>query len=113
MASKDKTAVQAAKEFCKAWLGKYCFGPFTGQDWSAWHAFVYAVELYGRGDADGRRGAIVAMRALLASAQRGATIEQIFIQTIPAILDWSHVNEIWPQLGATSGVTVVNDARVH
>jgi len=37
----------------------------------------------------------------------------VFIQTIPAILDWSHVAQIWPRLGSPHDVAVINDQAVQ
>lgn len=96
--SKEKPDYKAAREFCQAYLGRDCFAPFTGQDASGWHAFVYLVQMWGRGDYVGRDAAIIAMRAVLSGVQSKECIHQVFCQTIPAILDWSHVEEIWPQL---------------
>ena len=103
---KEKPASKAAQEFCRAYLGRDCFAPFTGQDYSGWHAFVYLVEMWGRGDSAGREAAIVAMRAVLSGVQNKECIHQVFCQTIPALLDWCHVAQIWPQLLVTA-----NEAR--
>jgi hypothetical protein len=89
---KDATA------FCKHHLGRDCFAPFTGQDYSAWKAFVYLVELYGRGDMNGQAAALEAMAATLCGAQNLEHIHQIFVQTIPAILDWGDAAKIWPKI---------------
>lgn len=83
-----------ARRFLRHWLGRDCFAPFTGQDFAAWSAFVYACELYGR--TDDRPSCIAAMRALVKSAQ--PKCDGMFLWTIPAILDWSHADEVWPQL---------------
>ena len=96
--SKEKPTDKVAQEFCRAYLGRDCFAPFTGQDASGWHAFAYLVEMWGRGDYAGREAAIVAMRAVLSGVQQKECIHQVFVQTIPALLDWCHVAEIWPQL---------------
>jgi hypothetical protein len=98
MSSKDKPAHKVAQEFCRAYLGRDCFAPFTGQDGSGWNAFVYLVEMWGRADYTGREAVIVAMRAVLSGVQNKECIHQVFCQTIPALLDWCHVAEIWPQL---------------
>ena len=96
--SRDKPTYKVAQEFCRAYLGRDCFAPFTGQDASGWHAFTYLVEMWGRSDYTGREGAIVAMRAVLSGVQNKECVHQVFCQTIPALLDWCHVAEIWPQL---------------
>lgn len=95
----SRPTYKVAMEFCRAHLGKRCFAPFTGQDWSTWMAFVYLVEMWGRGDHDGRAAAKVAMSALVTTGcQQSEEVLQVFVQTIPAINDWCHVREIWPHL---------------
>lgn len=79
--------------FCKYHLGKHCFAPFTGQDWPAWIAFVYLLQTWGSG---GGEQAIVAMRETVKCAQ--PKVRELFVQAIPAMLDWGHVEEIWPRL---------------
>lgn len=105
--TREKPTYKVAMEFCRAHLGKRCFAPFTGQDWSARMAFVYLVEMWGRGDHRGRQAAKVAMSALVTTGcQQSKAVLQVFVQTIPAINDWCHVREIWPCLW------VDNDASV-
>jgi len=121
----SETAVQTARKFCRHYLGKGCFAPFTGQDYSAWAAFCYLVECYGRGDIEGRERSIAAMREVLLAAQTKGCIMQVFLQSIPAILDWSDGPRIWeqivppssrihPRFGASAAeiadLTVVNEA---
>lgn len=89
------TPLATARRFVRHYLGKHCFAPFTGQDFSAWSAFVYACELYGR--TDNRAACLVAMDSLLHSAQ--SKCAELFLWTIPAILDWGHTEEIWPEIG--------------
>jgi hypothetical protein len=81
-----------ARRFLRHYHGRDCFAPFTGQDFAAWSAFVYACELYGR--TDNRAMCIAAMEALVNSAQPKCA--ELFLWTIPAILDWSHADEVWP-----------------
>ncbi len=112
-------AHKRAEAFCRDQLGDGCFDPFTQQDASGWRAFAYLVELWGVGDAAGRETAIVAMRAVLGGVQNKESIHQVFCQTIPALLDWSHADEIWPQLlagapgyaGTNWRLTPVGDPR--
>lgn len=87
-----------ARTFCKVHLGKHCFAPFTGQDNSAWSAFVYLLEMYSRGDEVGRESAISGMRACLRGCQNTKTVHELFAQAIPAVLDWGDADRIWPQL---------------
>jgi hypothetical protein len=77
---------------------KHAFAPFTGQDFSAWAAFLYACQLYGRSDYGGQRGAIDAMRALVHAAQQKDDVLAVFKKAIPGVLDWSHEEEIWPKI---------------
>lgn len=77
---------------------RHCFAPFTGQDYSAWHAFIFAVELYGRGDYGGQRGAIDAMRALVLSAQQKDDVLACFKKVIPGVLDWGFEPQIWMKI---------------
>ena len=83
-----------ARRFLRHHIGRECFAPFTGQDFSAWSSFVYACELYGRADISGRMSCVIAMRALVEASQ--PSVRYAFVWTIPAILDWSHAREIWP-----------------
>jgi hypothetical protein len=87
-------------QFCRIHLGQHCFAPHTGQDMSAWLAFVYAVELYCRGDSAGQAGALAAMAALVGSAQRKQDIHDTFAAALPAVGDWHLLDKIWPQLGS-------------
>ena len=96
--SRDKPAYKTAADFCRAYLGRGCFAPLTGQDMSGWHAFVYLVEMWSRSDAYGRAAAISAMRSVLGGVQQKEPVHQVFCQTIPALVDWCHVKEIWPLL---------------
>lgn len=107
MMSRDKPAYKTAQDFCRAYLGSDCFAPFTGQDTSGWRAFVYLVEMFGRSDYSGRPAAIDAMRSVLSGIQNKEDIHQVFCQTIPAILDWSHVAEIWPNLKSNWKITAI------
>lgn len=91
-----KPADKIAAEFVRAHLGRRAFAPFTGTDWRAWKAFVHLVELWGV-SRDLR--ALDAMRATVACAQtRHMDVMQIFVQTIPAMLDWCDVSVIWPSI---------------
>lgn len=93
---KPRPSTTIAKEFIRAHLGRNAFAPLTGTDWRAWNAFVYLVELWGV-SRDPR--AIEAMRACVACAQtRHEDVMQIFVQTIPAMLDWSDVRDLWPRI---------------
>jgi len=93
---RPRSADKIAAEFIRAHLGRDAFAPLTGTDWRAWHAFVHLVELWGV-SRDPR--ALDAMRACLACAQvRHEDVMQIFVQTIPAMLDWGDVAAIWPRI---------------
>lgn len=96
-----------AMTFCKVHLGRNCFAPFTGQDWPAWIAFVYLLQCYGCG---GGEACIAAMRATVACAQ--PKVRDLFVQAIPAALDWGFVEQIWPKLvdGDDRNMTAVCDA---
>jgi len=89
-----KPRYKDAAIFITAHLGKGVFAPFTGTDYPAWRAFVYLCELYGvTGPND---HVLAAMRQTLLAAQDKEAIRAVFRQTIPAILDWGHVDQIWP-----------------
>jgi hypothetical protein len=91
-----KPPSKIASEFCRAHLGRHAFAPLTGTDWRAWHAFVHLLELWGV-SRDPR--ALDAMRSTIACAQtRHEDVMQIFVQTIPAMLDWSDVAALWPKI---------------
>ena len=90
---KPRTAEQIAKEFIRAHLGRNAFAPFTGTDWRAWRAFINLLELWG---VSRDPNSVDAMRATLACAQ--ISVMDLFVQSIPAMLDWCHVAELWPQI---------------
>lgn len=81
---------------------KHAFAPFTGQDFSAWSAFLYACQLYGRGDAVGQRGALDAMTVLVLAAQQKADVIAVFKKAIPGVLDWSDEPAIWARIAPRS-----------
>ncbi|HEY1554769.1 MAG TPA: hypothetical protein VGF94_08045 [Kofleriaceae bacterium] len=102
-----------AQQFVRAHLGRGAFAPLTGTDWRAWNAFVYLLELWGV-SRDPR--SVDAMRSCLACAQ--ASVMGLFIQTIPAVLDWCNVAQLWPQIApanADSDLAAldVSDDRRH
>jgi len=93
---KPRSADKIAAEFIRAHLGRDAFAPLTGTDWRAWRAFVHLVELWG---VSRDPSALVAMRATVACSQTGhPEVMQLFVQTIPAMLDWSDDAVIWPQI---------------
>lgn len=93
---KPRPPEKIASEFIRARLGKRCFAPMTGTDWKAWHAFVHLLTLWGY---TLNPSAVDAMRATVACAQtRHEDVMQIFVQTIPAVLDWGDVARLWPQI---------------
>lgn len=101
MSSKPTPSTTIARQFIRAHLGRGAFAPLTGTDWRAWHAFVYLVELWGVSH-DPR--AIAAMAQCLSCAQTWhEDVMQVFVQTIPAMLDWSDADVLWPQI-APSGL---------
>lgn len=102
---KTTIAYKDAMKFCHHHLGKGCFAPHTGQDMQAWIAFVYLLEMYARGDDRGRAAAIKAMRILVTEGtQDSYAIHETLCQAIPAVLDWTDVHKIWPQLGSRHDV---------
>jgi hypothetical protein len=107
--SRDKIPHKEAITFCRWHLGKGCFAPLTGQDWPAWIAFCYLLTCWGCG---GGTMAIAAMRATVASAQSTPAVRRVFVQAIPAMLDWCHVAQLWPQLvdGDDAGMMAVERA---
>src|SRR3990172_7053416 len=79
----------------------HAFAPFTGQDHSAWAAFLYACQLYGRSDATGQANAIIAMRACIDAAQQKPCVQAVFKKSIPGVLDWGFEHRIWSQISIT------------
>jgi len=77
---------------------KHAFAPFTGQDYSAWCAFLYACQLYGRSDLNGQAQAIDAMRACVRACQPKEDVLAIFKKSIPGVLDWDFEASIWVQI---------------
>lgn len=113
MSTKEKPAYKVAQQFVRAHLGRGAFAPLTGTDWRAWHAFVYLLELWGV-SRDPR--AVEAMRSCIACAQ--TSVMDVFIQTIPAMLDWCDVAVLWPKISppnahtALAALDVADDGRV-
>lgn len=77
---------------------KSAFAPFTGQDFSAWCAFLYATELYGRGDYNGQAHALDMMRAAMRAAQDKDDVLAVFKKSIPGVLDWGHEAQLWQKI---------------
>lgn len=86
---------------------RHAFAGFGGQDFSAWHAFVYLVELYGRGDSRGQERAIEAMRACVAAAQRKDDVLACFKKAIPGVLDWGYEARVWTLIAPEVSLTDV------
>lgn len=102
--TRPKPLIDEAKHFVRFHLGRGAFGPFTGQDWPAWCAFVHLVQCYAHGGGD---VAIEAMHATVRCAQDHSAILLPFVQAIPAVMDWSHVAEIWPRVIAGRSAAVL------
>lgn len=83
------------KKFVLWHLGRGAFAPHTGQDWPAWGAFVHLAQCWTCG---GGIDAVNAMRATLLCAQPTEAVLSTFVQAIPAVGDWCHVRELWPQI---------------
>jgi hypothetical protein len=60
--------------------------------------FIHALELYAISDRRGRDDSITAMRAALGAMQPKCW--PIAKASIPAVLDWSHEEEVWTQIDA-------------
>lgn len=110
--SKEKQAAN----WLKKQRGKDCFAPFTGQDWRAFGAWVYCLELWFGSDPQGQEWALEALRCCVCCAQPKCW--PLFKAVIPAIGDWSHEEEIWgklelvtPELRHPKAVSVPNDPR--
>lgn len=95
MSAREKPLEKEMAYFVRAHLGRGVFAPFTGTDYRAWNAWCHLLRLYG---VSGDIKAIDAMRATLECAQKREYIWEIFIQTIPGVLDWGYVREIWPKI---------------
>lgn len=89
---------KSTRKFVEYHLGKGIFAPLTGQDWPAWNAFVHLVQCYAHGGGD---KAIDAMAFTLQCAQ--VKTWNVFVQAIPAIMDWSTVGVLWPELIRSTG----------
>lgn len=93
MSARAKPSTTIASQFVRGHLGKHAFGALTGTDWRAWNAFVYLLELWG---VSRDPSSLAAMKATLACAQ--LSVMDVFVQTIPAMLDWCDVRVLWPQI---------------
>jgi hypothetical protein len=104
MATKHNPITEA-RQFVRAHLGRDAFAPFTGTDHRAWPAFVYLLTLYG---STRSQAAVAALRETYACTLRGygeqPDIAEVFRQTIPAMLDWSDVRVLWPQIAPASNL---------
>jgi hypothetical protein len=93
----EKPCCQTGPKWVKNRLGdKHALAPLTGQDWPALQAFFHLVTLYGNSDGDGRRYALLAMAYTVRAMQ--PSTRHLAKAGIPAVLDWSHEQEIWQQL---------------
>lgn len=99
--SRERPLHLEVARFCKWHLGKDCFAAFTGQDLPAWKAFVYLLQCFAHG---GSVSAIAAMQHVVRCAQPRADILRVFVQAIPAVLDWQDVARLWP--GIVAGVAL-------
>ncbi|MGH7282945.1 MAG: hypothetical protein ACRELY_15585, partial [Polyangiaceae bacterium] len=99
---KPRLMTTIARQFVQAHLGRNAFAPFTGTDARAWHAFVYLLELWG---VSRDPHAVGAMKMTLACAQ--TKVMDIFIQTIPGVLDWGHVRELWADIAPIDALSVI------
>lgn len=97
MSAREKPLDKRMAQFVEAHLGRGIFAPFTGTDYRAWRAWCHLLELYGVA-ADPM--AVEAMRATLVCAQRKRCIWEVFVQTIPGVLDWNYVTDLWPRVVA-------------
>lgn len=95
MASREKPLDKEMAIFVRAHLGKHVFAPFTGTDARAWSAWCHLLRLYGSTE-DVK--AIDALRSTLECAQRKECIWEVFVQTIPGVLDWGYVKRLWPAI---------------
>ena len=97
----SRIANSAACQTVRRWIiqreGRGAFAGFTAQDSHAFSCFVHAMELWCVGT---RAPAIAIMAAALGAMQEKH--RYLCKQAIPAIGDWGHVDEIWPQIGLGS-----------
>lgn len=89
-------------------LGPRSLAALTGQDTRALDAIVAALELYARGDEDGRYGALAAIRALLPALQEST--RWIARELIPFVLNWEDRERLWPLVQPLK-LTVVSEIR--
>lgn len=101
--SKERQLTKDIAVFVKHHLrDKHAFAPFTGQDFSAWAAFLYACQLYGRSDKVGQNAALDAMIALVRAAQQKEDVIAVFKKAIPGVLDWSYEPAVWARIAPRS-----------
>lgn len=77
-------------------LGRDALGALTGQDARALRAFVHLVELYASSDGEGRRQALVALRATALAMQ--PSTRHLAKASIPHAMDWSDEERLWALL---------------
>jgi hypothetical protein len=93
VSTRKKALVDEVTVFVRYHLERGCFGPLTGQDWPAWRGFVYLLQCYSHG---GGQDALAAMAATVRCAQSTENVLRVFVQAIPAVMDWGDVAKIWP-----------------
>lgn len=115
MPKADPPLPRVIAKFVKHHLAdKTAFAAFTGQDHSAWNAFVYFVELYGRSDAMGEANAIDAMRSCIEAAQHGNTVVMAcFKKAIPGVLDWPVEPKLWVKIAPIVKRAHVTDDKLE
>ena len=103
---KPTPLLEEVATFVRVHLGRDAFAPFTGTDAKAWHVFVHAVALLNHD----QRSALTAMRAAVMAAQHWHVgVMQVFVQSIPAVLDWSDGARYWPQVYPNDAVRALVD----
>jgi hypothetical protein len=90
-------------------LEKGSLAPLTGQDTAALDAIVACWRLYARSDADGQRGALTAIRALLpAMLPHNRWIAK---ELIPFALDWHDRERLWPLVVPDPSLVAVAESQ--
>jgi hypothetical protein len=93
MPAKDQVPHTHAVRWVKNRYGGTVFASMTGQDMRAFNAAMFAIDLWCCSDADGKRGAVAALKVLV-----GAMLphnRRLVRAAIPSIADWGHEAELW------------------
>lgn len=84
------------REFISHHRGKFWSAPFVGSTMPAFWAYCYMLDAYARADGREAPHLLNAMREIVAMLQESEL--PAAQMAIPALLDWTDVERIWPRI---------------